>query len=112
MIFKARLNDYSVDISIDLAERLASQDLTGQQAGQVFAQAANQLPILDTLARRHNDPDDTFDLNEFLEAAVDADPTQTNRLRRLFAQEAALFGRGSTFRGDRETGALSGLTQR
>ena len=103
---------HGFDISIDLAERLASQDLTGRQAGQVFAQAANQLPVLDVLARRHNDPDDTFDLNEFLAAAVEADPTQTNRLRRLFAQEAAMFGRGSVFRTDRETGAVSGLTSR
>jgi len=103
---------YGFDLDPELAERLAQQDITGQQAGQLFSQAATQLPILDTLARRHNDPDDDFDLEEFLAAAVDADPTQSRRLRRLFAQESSLFSRQSAFRTSRDTGGITGLLDR
>jgi hypothetical protein len=68
---------------------------------------------LDDLARRHRDPDDTFDLNEFADANVFGDAAQTRRIRRLLRQEASLFS-------PREVGsvqiqddfALTGLTPR
>jgi len=64
------------------------------QARQLFASAEAAIPVLNVLASRHADPDDTFDLNEFVESEVMADPTQKRRVRRLLAQERSTFSMG------------------
>ena len=89
---------YGFDVDPDIARRLADRDMTASDAAQLFSSAALQLPVLDVLARRHNDQDDSFDLNEFIGAMAEMDPTQTRRIQRLFAQEASLFSSGGTFR--------------
>jgi len=101
------LKGYGIDLQ--LAERISNQGLNASQAGDVFAAAAEQLPILDVLARRHNDPTDSFDLNEFLSAAVFNDPNERRRIRRLLAAEQSTFSRSSQILA-RRNGALSGLT--
>ena len=79
------------DIDFDLAAKLFSADIDEDQAQQIFGQAASMLPALSVLARRHGDPDDEFDLEEFTSAAVFDDPYQRQRMRRLIAQERASF---------------------
>jgi hypothetical protein len=98
---------------VGLVEQLYERGVTREEAQQEFATAANYVPVLNVLARRHADPDDDFDLEEFVAADVFNDPTQRRRMRRLMQQERASFtgGRG-TFAQDRETGGVVGLTER
>lgn len=79
------------DLELSEAVRLTEFGL-GQEAARKLAQSARlQLPVLEALVGRHNDPDDDFELTEFLEASVFADPEQTARIQRLFAQETSSF---------------------
>ena len=85
----AAMRNYNIDW--DLATRISNRGVNEQAAGDVFTQAVENLPVLDILARRHNDPDDTFDLNEFLNAAIFDDPNERARIRRLLAEERSMF---------------------
>lgn len=79
------------DVDLSFAERLADAGLSQQEARGFFARAEAELPTLETLARRHYDPDDTFDLGEFAELAIFGDSEQARRVRRLIDAEIALF---------------------
>lgn len=104
---EATTRNLGVDFS--LIERLYELGTTVGEAGDVFGQAADFLPVLNTLARRHNDPDDTFDLNEFVGAQLMDDPVERRRMRQLLAQEKASFASTNIFTTDR-TGAVRGLS--
>ena len=80
------------DIPQAMAQELFQAQLGRTEAASLFGQAATDLPALDVLARRHADPDDTFDLEEFITAGIYDDPQQRRRMRRLIAQEKSLFG--------------------
>lgn len=80
-----------VSIDLDLAQRLFEVGITTDVATQAFGAAAEAIPVLNVLARRHNDPDDTFDINEFVGAQLLDDPLERRRMRRLLAQERASF---------------------
>ena len=100
----------------DMADMLFEAGVDDRsQAGQLFASAEAALPVLNVLAARHADPDDDFDLNEFVEAEVLRDPVQQRRIRRLLAQERSDFamgsGQGSAFSLD-QSGRRSGLEAR
>ena len=95
-------------INLDLASQLRQRGVTQAQASQLFSAAAEQLPVLDVLARRHNDPNDSFDLNEFLAGSIFDDPTERARMRRLVAQERGLYGTETRIASSQE-GALRGL---
>jgi hypothetical protein len=100
-------------IGKDLAERLVNYGVdTLGEAQTYFAEAASVQPVLDVLARRHADPDDDFDLEEFSSAAIFGDPEQRRRMRRLMAQERAEFGPDTalSIRQNR-SGSLTGLEQ-
>jgi hypothetical protein len=105
---EAALRGFGIDL--DFATNIRQRGISAQQAGQVFSAAAEQLPILDVLTRRHNDPDDDFDLNEFVAASLFDDPEERRRIRRLVAQERSLFTGGSFARG--REGELTGLLAR
>lgn len=100
-------------ISREFASRLNQAGLdTSSEASSFFALAEGAIPVLQVLARRHNDPNDEFDLESFTQAQLLEDPTQRRHMRRLIAQERAGFtegaaGVGSVTRGP--TGGLSGL---
>lgn len=104
---EATTRDIAVDFS--LIERLYELGTTAGEAGEVFGQATEFLPVLNTLARRHNDPDDDFDINEFVGAQISDDPIQRRRMRQLLAQERASFSGTSVFGADR-TGAIRGIS--
>lgn len=78
-------------IAQELADRLYEAGRSRLDAQKLFGQAENELPILGVLAKRHADPDDDFDINEFTNAAIFQDPTQRRRIRRLAAQERQSF---------------------
>ena len=98
-------------IGVDYAESLVKAGVSQDQAQDLFGTAAMDIPTLDALARRHADPDDTFDLNEFTQASIFDDPTQRRRVRRLIATERATFS-GTGYQEDRQTGGITGLAQR
>ena len=80
------------DLTQAMAKELFQAQLGRSQAAGLFGQAREDLPALSILARRHADPDDTFDLEEFITADVYNDPVQRRRIRRLVAQERSTFG--------------------
>lgn len=100
------------ELARDTAEMLFQQGVDQRRAEATFGVAANVLPTLNVLASRHADPDDDFDLSEFLQADIFDDPTQRARMRRLVAQERSMFanaaGAGIPYRSD-QSGRLLGL---
>lgn len=106
---EAALRGY--EIASGMAESLFRAGLGRDEAAGLFGAASNQLPILDVLAKRHQDPDDDFDLQEFVTAGIYDDPQQRRRMRRLIAQEGSMFGsREGGAERSRTTGAMTGLT--
>jgi len=99
------------DIAIGLADELFQQGLDQAGAERFFGEAAMLLPTLSVLARRHADPDDEFDLTNFVASEIYDDPQQRRRIRRLVAQEQSLFGNitGQTAIRTREGGLRTGL---
>ena len=100
--------------SIGLVEELVSYGLdTQDEAQQFFSVAEDVIPSIQVLARRHADPDDTFDLEDFTNAQLFGDPEQRRRMRRLMAQERTSFSSDRSLTvigGDR--GRLTGLQER
>lgn len=102
------------DLDKEYAESLLerSADMSRDKAEALFQRAESFVPVLSTLAARHNDPDDDFDLKEFVSADLFADPTQRRRLTRLIAQESALFTGGAQIDYKRaRQGGVAGLRQ-
>jgi hypothetical protein len=79
------------DVADPFAERLAAAGIDQGAARGFFSEAEGRLPSLDEMARRFRDPDSTFDLEEFADAAVFGGAAQTSRIRRLLASEQSLF---------------------
>jgi hypothetical protein len=96
------------DIDAGMAELLSERGLNLPAARQTFGTAQHLVPLMDVLAQRHFDPDDDFDINEFLQAEVFKDPTQNLRMRRLMAQERSNFAQSSGF--STSNGRITGLT--
>ena len=104
---EAAMRKFNIDL--DFAQRLERGGVTRTQAQDLFGQAALDVPVLNVLAARHADVDDTFDLNEFTQAAIFDDPTQRRRMRRLVAQERSTFSKQASFARNRQ-GEVTGLT--
>lgn len=103
--------DYDFDIAHAESRRLEQFGLDRESAQRLYSTAASQLPTLQTLVDRHNDPDDTFSIDEFTDALVMEDPDSLRRIQRLFGQEQAQFaGQGQLAR-SQETGGITGLRQ-
>ena len=95
-----------------MAQRLQQFGLDWTTGRDVFGQAAEELPLLRTLQRRHDDPNDDFDLNTFLQAAVFNDPNERRTIRNLIAAEEGMFTDELGTIEISEEGALSGYQPR
>jgi len=98
----------------DFANRLyeAGTDTTSE-AAQFFSLAGNLLPTLGVLTARHNDPNDSFTLENFAASEIFGDPNQRRRIRTLMAQERSTFNTGAnTLLAQTQEGGLTGLTER
>ncbi len=97
-----------------LAQRMVEEgQATRGDAESLFQRAEAIQPMLAALAARHADPDDTFDINEFVAGDFFKDPTQMRRMRRLAAQEASTFTGGAQIDYLRTgAGGVAGLAQR
>jgi hypothetical protein len=106
---EAAIRDFDIDLG--LATRLYEVGITRGEASAAFGDAASVVPVLNTLARRHDDPDDDFDINEFVSAQLLDDPAERRRMRRLLTQERSLFSDVGALTSNR-LGAVTGLVQR
>ena len=100
------------DVSIGFGEQLAQAGIDRQSAGQFFGSASDLIPAMQTLAARHGDPDDEFDLNDVSAAFLFDDPKTRRLIRRRQAQESSSFTGGATtdFRRT-QSGGVAGLAQ-
>lgn len=101
---------YGQDISRAGAERYLNAGLTTDKARDVFASAREQLPTLNTLLTRFNDPDDELTAEEYADAVVLRDPDQLLTIGRLLARNQAQFSSGAftaTDRSGRQAGLLA-----
>ncbi len=101
------------DVGVTDVELILNQGFGVTQARDFYAQAEAMLPALQALMARHDDPDDTFDLNAFTQAQVLEDPLQRQKIRRTLAQERSSFvsGAGGPI-AISQTGRRIGLEQR
>jgi len=100
------------ELKSETVEQLFQTGKIGRaEADRLFQTAENVLPTLNVLAARHADPDDDFDINEFLQADVFLDPTQRRRMNRLVAQERSTFGASGVDIARSQFGGLAGLEQ-
>jgi len=102
-------------IAEGFAEKLYEAGMNRESADQMFQNAETFVPVLNVLAQRSGDPDDDFDLQEFVSADLFGDPAQRRRMNRLVAQERSTFTGGQLGSGaaqSRATGGVTGLTER
>jgi hypothetical protein len=95
-------------ISDQMIEQLRAAKFDRGQADELFSAAANILPTLSVLARRHSDPDDDFSLEDFTNASLQ-DPTQRRRMRQLVRQEQSQFANTGIANQRDQAGNMSGL---
>jgi hypothetical protein len=93
------------------AERLAQAGVDQEQARQLFGQAASELPTLNELMNRHNDPDDDLTLDEYTDAVVLRDPEHLQAIARVLTRERSQFSGGDLLAKNNDGGVL-GLRQR
>jgi len=103
--------DRGFDLTSEFVNMLANEGMDRGEARKLFGTAERMLPMLQSLATRHGDSDDTFDITEFTEAGYLDDPEQMSRINRLQAQEQASFTDVGGIARSRETGGLTGLTK-
>lgn len=93
------------------ADTLRLAGLSGEEARELYGQAAIQVPTLSNLSARYYDTSDPFDLEDFEDALTGIDPAEQEHAKRLVAFERSVFTeRGRVAQG--EAGALAGLQQR
>lgn len=82
---------YGFSLAKAEAERLSSFGLDQQASRKLFAQAATDLPNLNDLLGRFNDPNDPLTASDYAEAFVVQDPNKLSVLTRLLGRQAASF---------------------
>jgi len=100
----------SFDLSAEFVTMLEQAGMDRVEAQRQFGSAERLLPMLGSLAARHGDADDTFDITELIGGTFLDDPEQVARLDRLRAQEASTFTGGAAVDIVRSrTGGVTGL---
>lgn len=82
-----------------------------ERANEIFQSAEEIIPMMNVLTRRHNDPDDEFDIENFIASEVFENPQERYRMRRNLAQERALFRAGRSRYAQDARGSLTGLSR-
>jgi len=97
--------------NLERAEQLARAGVGGDQARQLYSDAALQVPTLSALARRHSDPEGNLGIGEFEDASVLGDAGVRRRIGRRMQDEQSSFSTRRNVAAD-QGGALTGLRQR
>jgi len=92
------------------ARRVQELGISLNTATDAFSQAKEIVPIVDVLARRHNDPDDDFDIEEFSQGFLLDNVEERRRVRRLLSQERSLFSDVSPY--SAQGGQVAGILDR
>ena len=99
-------------IDMGLADRLENSGFDYTQAEALFRQAGVSLPLLDRLSRRHQDPNDSFNLENYLDAAAFGTPEAVMQVRRMSAAETSMFRSARDAFINRQSGSVTGLVDR
>lgn len=100
------------DLTQQFVDALAANGMDRAEAQQMFGTADRLLPMLSALATRHGDPNDAFDIYEFVDAYEFMNPDVLNRIGLVQAQEASTFTGGAQVDIARnQQGGLSGLVE-
>jgi hypothetical protein len=104
----AMLNSY--DLSTAFVTQLEQAGMKRDEAQKFFGTADSITSVLQVLAQRHGDPDDSFDIMELAQADILMDAEQSSRIQRLVAQEQSTFtgGKQIEYAAD-QAGGLAGL---
>lgn len=102
---------FGFDIARQEAERLESFGLQDEAARTLYARAKGELPVLQNLVARWNDPDDPLTVEDFADAIVLKDPDELARFGRLFARERSQYSATGVFAAD-QSGAQRGILSR
>ena len=108
---EAAARGYGIDVGF--GERLAQAGVDDRDsAGQFFGQAANLIPMMQTLQARHGNPDDAFNLEDVSSAVLFDDPETRRQIRKARAQESSTFtgGAGLDYKKSQQ-GGVAGLAQ-
>ncbi len=98
------------DLSKQFVEMLYEQGMDWREASETFGTAERMLPMLQSLAARHMDPDDSFDIEELVGGTFLEDPNEMARIARLGAQERSTWQQNTlAYERDRNTGGMAGL---
>lgn len=107
----AEATDRGFDYVRGGAERLAALGVSQDQARDLFSRAQSELPTLNELTARHNDPEDEFTLAEYEDAIVLRDPEHLQSIARVLSREKSMFTPSDLLDRD-QAGRVTGLTQR
>lgn len=91
---------------------VAEGGMDREEARRYFGNAKGMIPVLRSLAQRHGDPDDTYDITELASGDWLGDVSQAARDDRLVAQEQALFTGGAGLDLATGAGGVAGLMDR
>lgn len=100
------------DLTKQFVDALAANGMDRAEAQQMFGTADRLIPMLSAMATRHGDPNDAFDIYEFVNAYEFMDADVLNRIGLVQAQEASSFTGGAQVDIARnQQGGLSGLVE-
>lgn len=94
------------------AERLAQLGVSSTDFANVTASARSELPQLNDLLARHNDPHDAFDLADYGDAVLLKDPHDLQAIARAITGEKSLYSNQHLLGQDQQGGVGAGLVQR
>ncbi|RLB68336.1 MAG: hypothetical protein DRH08_01245 [Deltaproteobacteria bacterium] len=101
------------DLSKQFVSRIFDESANFDRAAaeRIFQSAESLVPALSVLAQRHADPDDEFDIDDFVGANVLGDAKQMRRMKGLMAQEDSTFtgGAASDYARNLQKGGVTGL---
>ena len=103
---------YGFSLAKAEAERLSSFGLDQQASRKLFAQAATDLPNLNELLGRFNDPNDPLTAADYADAFVVQDPNKLSVLTRLLGRQAASFATVQGQFATDQSGAVTGIKAR
>lgn len=107
-------SERNFSLSSQFVTMLAEQGMERGEADRLFGSAEKMLPMLNAIAARNANPDDDFDIQEFVSAAgFGGDSAENARtIDILLAQEDASFTGGAQIEYKKsQTGGVAGLAQ-
>lgn len=102
---------FGFDIARQEAERLESFGLSDEAARTLYSSAQAELPTLNALSARFDDPEDDLTAEEYANALVLKSPKELEAIGRLYARDRSMWSGGGLFSADRG-GAQRGLLGR